>query len=113
MEGQMNFLRIRSLTINLDRVVYWEAIPKTELTKPTTGPPPGLPGVLPHTELYDDSDECEVHIYMSGRKEPLVLGKTPARAFLAVVTKHVEAVQVPPIQKPGLSARRLIPRPAK
>ena len=77
----MNFVKLGSLTINLDHVAYWDVIPKQEHEKKPN----------PHSvksdavRFYRPADEQIVIIHFVSGVEPLKLGVSPARAFLKLM----------------------------
>jgi hypothetical protein len=77
----MNFMKLGSLTINLNQVAYWTVLPIEEHKKnpnPLSPPPDYFP-------FFRPSDESVVIIYFVGTVEPLKLANTPARAFLKLI----------------------------
>jgi hypothetical protein len=79
----MNFIKIKNLTINLDRVIYWTAIPASIYrSSAPTGPTPGSRLAKPLTPLYDDADEQVVVIHFADPEDTLRLNPVASRAFL-------------------------------
>jgi hypothetical protein len=93
----MDLIKIKSLTINLDRVIYWTAIPASiyRNTAPS-GPPPGSRHAKPLVPLYDDDDEPIVVIHFSEPESTLRLNPMASKAFLAYAEANlgIQSIQI-------------------
>ena len=93
----MNLIKIKSLTINLDRVIYWTAIPASiyRSTAPA-GLAPGSRYAKPLMALYDDVAEQIVVIHFSEPADTLRLNPIASKAFLAYAEANlgIQSLQV-------------------
>lgn len=93
----MNLIKIKSLTINLDRVIYWTAIPAPiyRSTSPSA-PAAGSRHAKPTVALYDDDPEQIVVIHFSDQESALRLNPMASKAFLAYAEANlgIQTIQV-------------------
>jgi hypothetical protein len=93
----MNLIKIKSLTINLDRVIYWTAIPASIYRSTAApGPAPGSRYAKPLISLYDDAAEQIVVIHFSEPGDTLRLNPIASKAFLAYAEANlgIQSIQV-------------------
>jgi hypothetical protein len=100
----MNLIRIKSLTINLDRVTYWSAIPAAIYrSSAPTGPAPGSRIAKPFTALYDDAEERVVVIHFADPEATLRLNPVASRAFLLYAEENL-GIQVLQVDGPAVAS---------
>jgi hypothetical protein len=90
-EVEMNLIKIKSLTINLDRVAYWKAVPKS---RRGFQPKPHVTDqgqIKPFEPLYDEEDGMLVTIYFSEGIPPLDLDPDASKLFLDGMRKEATA----------------------